>query len=315
MKVNVVICTHNRSDMLADTLSSWLDMSKPMPACGVEVELIVIDNASTDDTPDVVSACEDAIYHFESTPGLSHARNAGIAKADGELVAFVDDDIYFEKSWLLEVLAAFESHPEIDCLGGQSIPHFETNAPDWFGADAAKFYGSTSSGQEAHRMEYPEHPFGVNMVFRKKVFQEVGGFDPDLGRIGQSLLSNEEKDFFYRAKLEGCVVQYWPSAIIHHRIPAERVSRSWLLERSYWQGISDVVFDRIVCQPSRTTLLKKSLTSAFAVVRAQKRTIAKKLTNSSLRHQFVEQLQRERQRGILCQSLREVLSKGSNAAS
>jgi hypothetical protein len=79
------------------------------------------------------------------------------------------------------------------------------------------------------------------MAFRKEVFESIGEFNIDLGRKKTSLLSNEESDLFERISKMGLQVFYEPSAVLYHRIPKDRVSLKWIRERSYWQGISDVV--------------------------------------------------------------------------
>jgi glucosyl-dolichyl phosphate glucuronosyltransferase len=258
--ISVVVCTYNRSEMLSDTLQSWLGVDKDKSV----TELIVVDNNSTDQTQEVVKEftanyCKDLKSVFEPRPGLSFARNRGIEEAEGTIVAFVDDDIYFDKSWLTEVMRAFRENPWIDCLGGNSIPVFEGGRPEWCTEKLTKLYGSTLSGSKEKVMEFPEHPFGVNMAFRKDVFRRVGVFDPSLGRIRKSLLSNEEKDLFYRVFRAGLKTYYTPKAIIYHRIPRERLDRKWILRRVYWQGISEVAFKQLVSRKRKAELFRDIL--------------------------------------------------------
>lgn len=272
VKTTVVVCTFNRSAMLADTLQSWRGV-QGSDDC---VELLVVDNASTDDTPKVVQRFQRTFtgclrYVHEPRAGLSHARNRGISEARGGIIAFVDDDVYFHPGWLASVRSAFRSDPQVHCIGGRSVPTFEVEAPAWLSQRMLKFYGSTESGDEPRRMVFPEHPFGVNMAFRREVFDIVGGFRPDLGRKGTSLLSDEEKEFFYRiasAKLE---VLYVPDAIIRHRVPADRVDPDWLLRRAYWQGVSSVVFDKHVRRHTRLRLLRNVYRSSRALLLGSER--------------------------------------------
>ena len=119
------------------------------------------------------------------------------------------------------------------------------------------YYGSTGSGNEDREMVFPEHPYGLNMAFRKTVFKKIGLFNPDLGRIERCLISNEEFDYFKRVEQQKLVVYYASGAILYHRIPKERTQKRWLLERSYWQGISDVISNELHDQRSKFYFLKK----------------------------------------------------------
>ena len=207
--ISIVLCTYNRADMLEDSLRSW----QLVVQGNRKVEFIVVDNASTDATRNVVEKFAGAFpgvlrYEYEQQPGLSCARNRGIEAARGPIIAFVDDDIYFDAHWLQEIVAAFERHPDVHCIGGKSIPTFEGEKPNWLTESMLQFYGSTLSGDNDRLMVFPEHPFGVNMAFRQEVFGEIGGFRTDLGRIKNSLLSNEEKDMFHRVAAAGFKVFY-----------------------------------------------------------------------------------------------------------
>lgn len=245
--------------MLGDTLESWLGVDQS----GVRAEIVVIDNASTDATREVVEKRRGEFstplrYVYEGRQGLSFARNRGIDEASGEIIAFVDDDIYFDSSWLTEIFLAFRQHPEVSCVGGMSIPTFEVDKPAWLTEAMLNLYGSTLSGDRDRVMEYPEHPFGVNMAFRRDVFDTVGKFATDLGRIKNSLLSNEEKDIFYRIDAAGLKVYYASGAVLHHRVPADRLRQEWVLRRVYWQGVSNVIFDQSTRRKSRLALCKET---------------------------------------------------------
>ena len=253
--VSVVICTYNRAAMLRDSLTSWLDVD----VTGRRPELVVVDNASTDATRDVVAEFgptpDGALrYVYEPRSGLSHARNRGIREAWGKIIAFADDDVFFDRRWLQVLVDTFEQHPEIHCVGGNSIPVFEAERPAWLSENMLTYYGSTLSGDEDRLMRFPEHPFGVNMAFRRSVFERVGDFRTNLGRKKDSLLSNEERELFHRVSAADLRVYYTAAAVIYHRVPAARLDQRWLLRRAYWQGVSTVVFAAHTQQRSRIGL-------------------------------------------------------------
>ncbi len=308
--ISIVICTYNRAAMLADTLASWLDVDRT----GISTELVIVDNASSDDTSSVVDEFkqyreERVTYVFENRQGLSHARNRGIAIAAGRLIAFVDDDIFFQREWLQRLMAGFAEHPEADGIGGKSIPTFEVARPSWLSNAMMRFYGSTESGDSSRRMAYPEHPFGVNMAFRREVFLRVGGFRTDLGRIGTSLLSSEEKELFYRMNQAGLGVFYAADAILLHRVPAARVEQSWVLDRAYWQGISNVVFDRHIGRNSRPELLRKLYRNTTTLLLGDRAKALPGLCSRSGRHDFSILLARRQFLGIMRQSMRELFRR------
>ena len=111
--------------MLRETLESWLSVQD----IESNIELVIVDNNSTDHTQKVVEEFQPECscqmrYVVETNAGLSYARNRGIDEASGNIVAFVDDDVFFDKAWLREILKAFDDNPEISCVGGNSIPMF-----------------------------------------------------------------------------------------------------------------------------------------------------------------------------------------------
>jgi glycosyltransferase involved in cell wall biosynthesis len=311
--ISVVICTYNRAPMLHDTLASWQQVR--MPAGVDKVELLLIDNACSDDSQQVIEAwlpsspCP-ARYIHEPRSGLSHARNRGIDEASGNIIAFVDDDIYFDPDWLCAMLRAFARYPDAHCIGGQSIPTFETQRPAWITDGMMQYYGSTMSGDADRPMRYPEHPFGVNMAFRSETFERIGGFRTDLGRIRTSLLSSEEKELFYRMHIAGLEVMYAAEARLLHRVPAERVERRWLLRRAYWQGVSKVVFEKHIAARPRSELchtvarsLKRLLIGAGSL---KARTLLRRQPHAS---DFGEQLRQRQLLGIVRQSMVEILGR------
>lgn len=263
--ISVIICTYNRGDVLRETFDSYAAQRGALDA---DVELLVVDNNSTDNTRDITESFAagrgNVRYVFEKTPGLSYARNTGIREARGEIVAYVDDDVFFDPDWLGEVRDVFRRHSDADCMGGKSIPVFDGGRPGWITDDLLGVYGSTMSGDAEKIMIYDEHPFGLNMAFRRGALDRVGLFNQDLGRKKKNLLSMEESDYFFRVSQAGLKVYYAPSALLYHRIPKTRINKDWVRSRYYWQGISEIVF-RQIHQPLR----KLQLLTEFARILAR----------------------------------------------
>jgi glycosyltransferase involved in cell wall biosynthesis len=262
MRITITICTHNRVDMLRDTLTSLFAMHFDETW---SFDVLVIDNRSSDGTKELVRRFSEehpdlVKYHYEERIGLVFARNTAVQLASGEIVAFVDDDIFFDPCWLTAVRCLFEHHPTADCMAGRIVPQFEGGRPPWLRSDPGwlnieGMYGATHFGDTDRLLTYPEHPVGANMAFRKAVFEKVGLFDPALGRTGANLLSKEESEFFERIARAGLKTAYSSKASVIHRIPSERTSKRWILRRFYWQGISQIVFESLTSTQTRASLL------------------------------------------------------------
>lgn len=242
--LSIVICTYNRATILAETLSSFAKLGESRDN---RIELIVVDNKSTDTTAMIVSDINSEIsclkYIYEPEPGLSYARNRGIRESRGNIIAFADDDVLFGHGWGYTIIDIFENTPTAFALGGKSTPVFDGGKPAWIEDRFQKMYGDTLLGDEFCEITYPQHPFGLNMAFRREVFNKIGYFNTELGRKKTNLLSNEESEFFSRMAQHSLKVVYEPTALLYHRIPRERASSRWLRNRKYWQGISDVIQD------------------------------------------------------------------------
>jgi len=254
MRISAIICTHNRSSLLGKGLISLVEQT----VAANDYEIIVVDNASSDDTKEVTySLMEKASnlrYLYEPRLGLSHARNRGISEANGEIAAYMDDDAIADPEWLEMIVRAFEDvEPRPVCVGGKVEPIWEIPKPDWFPESLLGYLSLLDLGDEAHWCDFPrEHLVGCNIAFLKKPLLDMGGFDPLLGRRGQSLKGNEEIELLRKTKQSGQGIYYEPRAIVCHFIPKERLTRKWLIRRLYHEGISVGVLNHI-CNSNKAT--------------------------------------------------------------
>jgi glycosyltransferase involved in cell wall biosynthesis len=245
MKASIVICTYNRSGLLEESIRSLL---KQDFSAG-QFEIIVVDNNSADNTRNAVQTLAAAspvkiAYVFEGQQGLSHARNAGIRHAGGEIVVFTDDDIEAEPSWLVSLISAFNS-PDVACAGGPIRSIWPCNRPEWL-TDEWLTYLTVNDFPDVHKtgeFRMPNYPFGANIAFRKDVFQTIGLFPANLGRIGRNLLSSEEITLCRKIWSEGKRIAFAPDAVIYHKILESRLRKMWFYHRTYWQGRSDALLD------------------------------------------------------------------------
>ena len=231
MTVSVVLCTWNRSASLARALSSIANSVFSAP---LKWEVVVVDNNSNDRTRDVVSAFraeygDKLRYVFESRPGLSNARNAGIREAQGEILAFVDDDVTVEPAWLDNLTSPLRSG-EWAGSGGRILPAHNFAPPRWFSFEnkllvpLCAYYNAGDVLSEA-----TEPPYGANMAFRRAMFGKHGGFRTDLGRTLTNLLSNEDTEFGRRLIAVGERLCYVPSATVYHEIHESRLHKGYYL--------------------------------------------------------------------------------------
>jgi glycosyltransferase involved in cell wall biosynthesis len=210
MEFSIIICTCNSAQRLPLTLDSIKRLVIPENAAG---ELIVVDNNSTDDTKSVIENFAPKMplplrYCFEPDQGLSHARNTGIDFAKGRLIIFTDDDCIVDANWIIEILAAFRSDPELAILGGRVERYNHADKPV-----------TLRQLNEERRFSSPQQVFtllpGCNMAFRRSVVDMVGKFDVNFG-AGKKIPSAEDSDFFYRAYRLGYKMVYLPKVLIFH---------------------------------------------------------------------------------------------------
>ena len=124
--ISVVIATRNREHWLADTLESLTKQTRPPN------EIIVVDNASEDNTREVVFRFQDRLpvkYVYEGKKGIPYARNCGVKVARGGIIAFLDDDSSADENWLKYIETPFIRDPNIGIVGGLIKPHNVNNGP------------------------------------------------------------------------------------------------------------------------------------------------------------------------------------------
>lgn len=232
MKVSPIICTRNRAAYLLQAIRSLTEQSLPRH----DYEIIVVDNASTDKTREIVSGLTRETPNLrcvhEANPGLSYARNRGLREARAPIVAFLDDDALATQDWLKAILNAFAIEPRPACVGGPVEPWWEIPKPNWFPASLLGC-NDLNYGPHARWLDYPaEHPIGCNMAFVKKRVEEVGGFNVLLDKY------NDETELMRRIVQVGGGIFYEPRAAVRHLVAKERLSLGWQIRRHYYEGIS-----------------------------------------------------------------------------
>jgi glycosyltransferase involved in cell wall biosynthesis len=237
MDITVVLCTYNRSQSLAKTLESISASTLPE---SIEWEVLVVDNNSTDRTGEVI---EDFCrrhpgrfrYIFEPQAGKSHALNAGVGKAYGEILAFTDDDVRVESTWLGNLTAPLRGGKWVG-VGGRTLPAHSFSRPAWLPLEGPYNMGGIlalfDGGDQAVDLVLP--PYGVNMAFERRVFEKHGAFRTDLGPSPNTGIPrpNEDTEFGRRLLASGQRLLYEPSAIVYHPVPENRLNQEYFL--AWW---------------------------------------------------------------------------------
>ncbi|MDZ7658654.1 glycosyltransferase [Fodinibius sp.] len=239
--ITFIICSYNRAHYLDDTLYSLLkNQNSP------DFELLVIDNNSDDETPEVVKEYQKSTnkdgkplrYIKETSQGLSHARNRGIKEAKSPYIVFLDDDIRASESLIPAWISFYEQHPNAIAAGGKIHVQFDDPRPPWMSHFLLPLLGHHDLGNSLKKYPKNKYPFGGNMGFKKSIFDEVGLFDPDLGRKGKSLNAGEEKELFRRIRENYSDIYYVPNALLYHRVDADRLTKEYIHKQALGLGQS-----------------------------------------------------------------------------
>ncbi len=236
MKITVILCTYNRCRSLAKTLDSVAASALPG---SVKWEVLVVDNNSTDHTREVTDdLCRRYPgrfrYIFEPQSGKSYALNTGVREARGDVLAFVDDDVTVEPTWLRNLTASLKDGEWVGA-GGRTLPAQSFSPPPWLplggpydmGGVLAALFDLGDRPRELDRA-----PYGANMAFRKEMFRKYGGFRLDLGPSPGSEIRNEDTEFGRRLIAGGERLRYEPSAIVHHPVMQHRIKKDYFL--AWW---------------------------------------------------------------------------------
>lgn len=243
MGVSVVICAY--------TMDRWDDLVAAVQSCVDQTtkpdEIVVV----IDYNDELLRRAERMltaahVVPNQSTKGLSGARNTGVAKSTGDVVAFLDDDAYAEAEWLEELVAPLDD-PKVAGVGGWVLPHWETEAPAWFPETFYWVFGCSYAGLPDSKAPI-RNPIGASMAMRRSVFTSVGGFTSGIGRIGKVPLGCEETELCIRYEarhpLEGFVIVH--EAIVHHRVPKSRLTWRYFWTRCWAEGLSKAAVTSLV---------------------------------------------------------------------
>lgn len=211
--ITVIICTHNGSATIRESIEEILKLDYP------NFDVVVINDGSTDETRHIVKKYPVKLI-TTTNRGLSAARNTGMYNATGEIIAYIDDDAYPDPQWL-KYLAHAYLNSDHGCIGGPNI----APADDGFLATCV----ANAPGGPVHVLEsdeIAEHVPGCNMSFRKDALMKIGGFDPIYRAAG------DDVDVCWRIQQLGRTVGFHPAAVVwHHR--RNSLKAYWRQQKGY----------------------------------------------------------------------------------
>ena len=239
--VSLVICTYNGAARLPETLDR---LARQEVAPAVRWEVLVVNNASTDRTPEAAreswpgrAGVGFAIID-EPRPGLSHARNRGVAAASYEIVSFIDDDNRVSSNWVQTASEIMTAHPRVGACGGACEPVFESEPPAWFDEYRGNYVIGAQGDAAGDVTEARGWLWGAGLTIRKSVWRELqaAGFEPRLrDREGEKLSSCGDIEICYAIRLAGYRLWYEPALKIDHFIPEARMRWPYVL--SLYEGV------------------------------------------------------------------------------
>jgi glycosyltransferase involved in cell wall biosynthesis len=199
-RISIILPVYNGAATIADTLTSLLAQAGLRDS----FEILVINNASTDNTAEIVAPFPVTLIH-EPRKGASAARNAGLRASQGQIIAYTDADTLPTRRWLAELIRPFND-PAVMIVGGAILSYDPQNAAERY-LDASGIYGSH------HNVKAKVFPFavGMNMAVRTSVVRQIGGWE-------ESLLWGEDIDFSHRILRQfPHALAYAPAALLFHR--------------------------------------------------------------------------------------------------
>jgi glycosyltransferase involved in cell wall biosynthesis len=229
LAIDVVICTYNRAASLDAVLATLAHQR-----CSEQIawNVLVVDNASTDSTADVVEAhrlkgsLPGLGRVFEPEQGLTAARLRGVRETSAPWIAFVDDDNFPAPTWLDAIGRAIRTHPDAGGVGGKVVLDWGAPCPSYL-----KEFGFCFAAQDHGDADCAVDSLaGAGMVLRRSALLESGWLDRPLlaDRVGKKLISGGDVEMAQRVRSVGYNLWFEPDAVLIHCIPVSRMSRRYL---------------------------------------------------------------------------------------
>jgi len=213
MRPTIIIPTLNSEPTIGATLKS-LKIAINNCKYSVDIEIIVVDGGSKDNTVEIINSFDDIKVFHCSKKGAAAARNIGIAHAKGDIICFTDSDCIVSKNWLNVILHSFETNPSMDGMGGPLLPYKPRNKIELY--NGRIFQEMMRYSKEFIEVQFPSFVGSLitaNCAYRANVLRDLGGFDESF------FTSGEDIDLWWRASKSGKKLFFNPNMIVYHVFP------------------------------------------------------------------------------------------------
>lgn len=288
--LSVILCTWNNADRLRISLNAISECNIPS---GLAWELIVVNNACSDHTDKVVHSFDKRLpicLVHEKTPGLSHARNAGLTVASGKLVLFTDDDVRPYSNWISVYWDAFERFPTGHYFGGGLESEFEVKPIDESDLIGAPWSVAGMSWGNSEKRGGNLRFASANWACPKSAIVSVGGFNSEYGIVGGSskIRVGEESELMNRIRNNGFTPLYLPGARIRHFVPASKMGTKHIAARSRANGYYNAIVDAGVGADEGPTIVGVPLRRLKVLVKLIMSYLKDKAANRDGRSNYVK---------------------------
>jgi glucosyl-dolichyl phosphate glucuronosyltransferase len=254
-KVSVIIPTCGRPKLLLECIASIIRNDF------ADFEVLIIDQAPARTLQSELSATftDTRLRYFSlDEAALDKARNKGIAEAGGEIIVFVDDDVEVEQDWLRAYVEAFgDIEPTPGLVGGPVDPLWLSPKPNWLPEERQYLLGIYNQGNNL--IPTSVLPIGANFAIRRPIINQVGKFDERLDYSyarKTSLLSGGDSLFCLKVKQANYPVYYQPRARVWHKISKNKLTKSYFLRRTFWDGVTIIAVMYLTQSASSTNALR-----------------------------------------------------------
>lgn len=254
MHVSIVVCTYSLDtfENLVEAIDSLLNQTYK----NIEIVIVVDGNEELYNkiVEDYGSRESIKSVSLKENMGVAIARNTGIRAAQGDVIAFFDDDAVADTRWVENLVDIYQKLDAIS-VGGKIVPLWLPKKPDYFPEELGWLVGMTQEGFANDKVAEVRNTWESNMSFKREVFEKIGLFNEKFGFVkgGKSYIQGIAPEFTLRMKDKlGKGVIYNPEAIIYHRTPAHKARVKLLLKRAFYQGYTKALLKK--SSPSSETL-------------------------------------------------------------
>lgn len=233
MKTSVIVCSYGGNEDLVEQCIGSLECQAYQP----DEVILVVDTEEEREIYSNSNLLHNTRVVCSGKNGLAAARNKGVETSAGDIIAFIDDDAVADENWLYEIVNSFSGSSDAAVVGGPVKPIFRgkkiKEKLNWI-------IGCTTYNPPTKR------PIGCNMAFDRGVFNTMGGFNENLGRVKEKLAIGEETELFLRIKkgMPDAKIVFNQDAIVFHEVPARRTKLGYMLRRAYEEGLAKAVIGK-----------------------------------------------------------------------